>query len=140
MSFVVDRPERHAGRVIADGHCVRFVQEVGELPHTARWRPGKKARDGDLPLGTVIATFDPNGRYGNHTDGRSHAAVFVERTAEGLLVWDQWLRHPVAQRVIRFRGGQGRKVNDGDQFHVVETEESLFAAELEDLDPPPVAA
>jgi hypothetical protein len=140
MGFVVERPERYAGQIVANGHCVRFVQEAGDLPHTGHWRPGRKARGGALPHGTVIATFDPNNRYGNHTDGRSHAAIFVEETAAGLLVWDQWLRHPVAQRVIAFRGGRGRRVNDGDQFHVVETEDSLLAAEIEGLDRPPPAA
>jgi hypothetical protein len=132
MSFVVDRPERWAGEVVANGHCVRFLQEAGGVPHTSQWRRGIKARDGQLPEGTVIATFEPSGRYGNHTDGRSHAAVYLHQTAEGLRVWDQWQDHPVALRTIRFRGGQGRRVNDGDQFCVVETEATV--------DPPPEAA
>lgn len=28
---------------------------------------------------------------------------------------------------IRFRGGQDRKVNDGDQFHIVEIEDTVVA-------------
>ncbi|HEY1430737.1 MAG TPA: BPSL0067 family protein [Stellaceae bacterium] len=132
MSFVVDRPERWAGEVVANGHCVRFVQAAGGLPLTSQWRCGIKVRGIELPAGTVIATFEPNGRYGNHTDGRSHAAVYERQSDGGLRVWDQWQGHPVALRTIHFRGGRGRRVNDGDQFHVVETEATL--------EPPPEAA
>jgi hypothetical protein len=99
---------------------VRYVQECAGCPHTSQWRPGEKVRGSDVPTGTAIATFDPNGAYGNHTDGRSHAAIFISEASNGLVVWDQWLRHPVQQRTIRFKGGQGRKVNDGDQFYVIE--------------------
>jgi len=113
-------PEDYAGQVVHNGHCVRYVQECAGCPHTSQWKPGVKVRGAFLTPGTAIATFDSNGSYGNHTDGRSHAAILVEETAAGLLVWDQWLRHPVQQRTIRFRGGKGRKVNDGDQFYVIE--------------------
>ena len=73
-----------------------------------------------VATGTAIATFDPDGRYGNHTDGRSHAAIFVAEQGDGLLVWDQWVHHPVSQRIIHFRGGAGEPVNNGDQFCVIE--------------------
>jgi hypothetical protein len=124
MSFVVEDPGRHSGRAVANGHCVRYVQEAGGVPHSSRWRRGEKVRGSGAAPGTVIATFDPNGLYGNHTDGSSHAAVLIAEEDTGLRVWDQWVGHPVSQRVIRFRGGQGRKVNDGDQFHIVETEDT----------------
>ena len=78
------------------------------------------AVDAVLDYDVAIATFDPDGRYGNHTDGRSHAAIFMEQVDDGLLVWDQWHDQPVHQRVIRFRGGEGRWVNDGDRFFVIE--------------------
>jgi hypothetical protein len=79
-----------------------------------------KVRGNGVPRGTAIACFDPDGAYGNHTDGRSHAAVFHEEVPEGLLVWDQWVGHPVSPRVIRFRNGRGLAVDDGDQFCVVD--------------------
>jgi hypothetical protein len=120
MSWVAPNPEHYAGQKVHNGQCVRYVQECAGVPHTSHWRCGRKVRGGDVEKGTAIATFDPNGRYGNHTDGRSHAAILIEELDEGLHVWDQWLRHPVARRIIRFRGGQSRKVNDGDQFHVIE--------------------
>ena len=45
-----------------------------------------------LRPGTAIATFDPDGRYGNHTDGRSHAAIYLGQDATGIRVIDQWVR------------------------------------------------
>lgn len=121
--FIAAAAERHRGRVIGNGHCVALVREAGGVPHTSQWRRGPKARGGSLAAGTVIATFggDPP-RYQNRTDGTSHAAVFAAEEAGGLRVWDQWAGQPVHSRLIRFRGGQGRPVNDGDAFHVVTVE------------------
>ena len=120
MSWIVYDPQAHAGQVVGNGQCVRFVQIAGGLPHTSRWRRGHKVRGNNVVTGTVIATFSHEGRYENRTDGASHAAIFVAELDDGLRVWDQWRGHPVAQRTISFRGGQGRRVNDGDQFCVVE--------------------
>jgi len=122
MSWIVEGAESESGRVVANGQCVRFLQEIGGLPHTSQWRPGEKVRGSNCEPGTCIATFDPSGRYGNHTDGRSHAAILIAETAQGLLVVDQWVGHPVQRRTIRYRNGVGRKVNDGDAYHVIEEE------------------
>jgi hypothetical protein len=115
--------EGHKGKVFGDGHCVAYVREVTTLGHTSTWRCGPKVRNSAAPEGTIIATFggDPP-RYQNKTDGSSHTAVLLEETPNGLRVLDQWLLHPVQERVIRFKGGQGKPVDDGDQYYVVETE------------------
>jgi hypothetical protein len=89
------------------------------------WRDGgykgiSGVRGTTLPAGTVIATFDTNGRYSDRVDGSSHAACYMDQTEDRLRVIDQWQGHPVAPRQIHFRGGAGRAVNDGDQFFVVE--------------------
>jgi hypothetical protein len=120
MAWRCDDPERHRGRVVDNGECVRFCQiATPGLPHTSRWRRGRQARGSALEPGTVIATFDGD-LYTNRTDGSSHAAIFISELGHGLRVWDQWRGHPVSERTIRFRGGQGKPVNDGDRFHVVE--------------------
>jgi hypothetical protein len=121
MAFVASQHDRHMGSVIGTGHCVPFVREVTGAPITTQWRRGAKVRDNpDLAVGTAIATFDPNGLYGNYVDGRSHAAVLIAVRDNGLLVVDQWVGQSVHQRVIRFRDGSGDAVNDGDQYHVIE--------------------
>lgn len=117
--WVADNPGSFAGRRVGSGQCVAFVQTAAGAPHTSQWRQGARVRGSAVASGTAIATFDPDGRYGNHTDGRSHAAIFIAELPEGLRVWDQWLGQPVHQRTIRFRGGQSRRVNDGDQFCVI---------------------
>lgn len=117
--FVASAPRDHLGKTIDTGHCVRLVQVAAGAPHTSAWRPGRRVRGGSVPTGTVIATFSPDGRYENDVTGKSHAAIFLEEVPDGLQVIDQWQGHPVAQRLIRFRDGQGAKVNDGDQFFVV---------------------
>ncbi|WP_226991913.1 BPSL0067 family protein [Cronobacter condimenti] len=46
-----------------------------------------------LAPGTVIATFDESGRFGNHTDGRSQAAIYLGQNVHGMIVLDQWMGH-----------------------------------------------
>jgi hypothetical protein len=123
MIWRASRPEAFIFQVVGDGHCVAFVRQASGAPHTSGWRRGQKVRTMDASqAGLAIATFnDADDRYGNHTDGRSHTAILISRQADGLLVYDQWLGHPVQQRVIRYRAGKGQPVNDGDAYHVIVT-------------------
>ena len=109
------------GREVDGGECVAFVRRVTDLPHTSRWRPGVKVRGGGVAPNTAISTFR-QGRYSNSYDGTAHCAILLAEHADGLLVADQWKGQPVAQRVLQFRGGRSKPVNDGDAFHVVEVE------------------
>jgi len=89
-------------------------------------------KDARVTRGTVIATFDSDGSYGNHTNGTSHTAIFLQQLPNGIRVLDQWVSHkrdengktvavpqPVHERVIRFRGAP-RLENDGNNYYVVE--------------------
>lgn len=120
MSYIVKVPDDLIGTVVGTGHCVSLVQSLGGLPHTSLWRRGAKVRGMALARGTVIATFGPDGRYENKTDGSSHAAVLEGEEDVGLAVIDQWHGQSVHRRIIRFKDGAGPAVNDGDRFHVVE--------------------
>jgi hypothetical protein len=122
MPFVASGHERCHGRTFGTGHCVPFVREVTGAPITTQWRRGDPVRGSDLAPGTAIATFDPNGRYGNHVDLRSHAAILLSVNDDGLLVMDQWLNQPVHERVIRYRNGNDKPANDGDAYYVIEME------------------
>ena len=124
MPHLAQGHERHYGSYVGDNqHCVSLVRECSGLPHTSAWRQGKPARGSGCASGTTIATFDANGRYGNHTDGRSHTAILLAENSDGLLVVDQWVGQPCHQRVIRYRNGDGQPVNDGDAFYVVELQD-----------------
>lgn len=126
MPFIAAQPEIYRGRVVGTGHCVPFVREATGAPVTAVWRRGDPVQDSDLASGTAIATFDANGRYGNHTDGRSHAAILLTQHDDGsLAVFDQWVGQPVHQRVIRNRRGEGNAVNDASRYYVIETESNI---------------
>ena len=117
------------GHSIGSGQCAALVESVAPVGLSATWRPGVRARGAKLAPGAVIATFDPNGRYGNHEDGRSHVAVWTGEAAGGLMVIDQWTGkagpHPAGPRLIRFQG-LGNAValdcNNGDCFCTVEHE------------------
>ncbi|MBU4231811.1 MAG: BPSL0067 family protein [Proteobacteria bacterium] len=119
MAFIASNPEEYKGEVVGDGQCVAFVKEVSGAPQTSLWKEGEKVRDANIDTGTAIATFI-NGVYPSHSHG-NHAAIYVSQNAEGLVVWDQWVGHPVSQRTIRFKGGVGDPVNDGDAFSVIKT-------------------
>lgn len=129
MPHYANEPGRYAGERVNNGHCVRFCQVVcPTLPPTSQWRRGAKVRGGAVPALAIIATFGTDGRYTNRMDGSAHACVLIRETVEGLEVWDQWQGQPVHRRTIRFHGGQGPAVNDGDLFYLVESEPERVSA------------
>lgn len=82
------------------------------------------------PPGAAIATFDPDGHYGNHTDGRSHAAIFLWKDPDGIHVIEQYVisgngttpdfRRAPNSHFLPFKNGQGKPISDGSQYHVIE--------------------
>ena len=128
MSYVAPQPQSYLGQVVGDGHCVAYVKAAAGCPHTSRWAEGKAVRGNKIPKGTAIAVFQ-GGTYNNHTDGRSHAAILISQNADGLNVYDQWVGQVVHERLIRFKGGQGKPVNDGDAYCVIEDRVVLARAE-----------
>jgi hypothetical protein len=129
MTYVSPNPSAYLGLTVGTGQCVALVQVACKAPLThnpdlsPNWKAGAKVQGNfTIPGGTAIACFDPDGSYGNHTDGRSHAAIYIGQTAEGLYVIDQWLHQPAHQRIIRFKApGDGGNDNNGIAFSVIET-------------------
>lgn len=101
--------------------CVVLVQGVSPAPQTAMWTRGRKVLDaaqGEIPEGTVIATFDANGKYPLTA---RHAAIYVSHDANGIVVYDQWTRQRmVKKRIIRLKNLPMRDVNDAKYYYVVE--------------------
>lgn len=124
MSWFAADPWRYEGMTVGDGHCVAYVRAACGAPHTSTWRAGAVVnRDTPAPANIAIATFDPDGRYGNHTDGRSHAAILLGVVPEGLRVLDQWRGRPVGRRVIRYKAGLGLACDDGDRYRILEADD-----------------
>lgn len=101
--------------------CVALVQAVSEATRTVEWKQGKKvleAQPGEIPPGTVIATFDLQGKYPLTA---RHAAIYVAHNASGIEVYDQWVKQGmVKKRIIRLKNLPRRDVNDAKYYYVVE--------------------
>jgi hypothetical protein len=118
--FVAKDAASFTGKTVGSGECVDFVKKAADAPETSKWVRGAKVRDNkDIAKGTAIATLTEDG-YPNNATG-NHAAIFDEFDADkkGFYVWDQWTGQPVHRRLIRYKGGQGSKSNDGDAFYVI---------------------
>ncbi len=125
MPYIAPSPKSYLNKSVGDGQCVAYVREASSAPATGLWRKGNSVRASDyLISGTVIATFDSTGLYGSRKDGTCHAAIFIAKSAVGIVVYDQWItngkRQPVHERTIRFDNVHGKKINDGDEYYVVE--------------------
>jgi hypothetical protein len=119
MSYRCDNPEKYEGKVVDNGHCVRFVQVATNVGHTTGWTQGEHVqKSAYIAKGTVIATF-VNGHYPTDDKGK-HAAIYISHDQYGIQVWDQYLGKPVGKRTIAYKDGDPYRSNDGDTFYVVE--------------------
>ena len=99
---------------VGTGECAAIAQSLvaglGDI-HACHWRRGAKVQ-GNMSLlpGTVIATFDSNGRYigtakHNHSGGVAHTALYLGQTAVGVEIVHQFNSHPNIQgALVRFDG------------------------------------
>lgn len=115
--------ESMKGKVIGEpgftpGQCVAFVKKVSGAPNTSLWRKGPSVKASPPAPGTAIASFSVAG--GKYSGNDGHAAIFVRMDARGIVVYDQWVTHPVAMRTLYFKGGVGLDYsNDGDLFFTI---------------------
>jgi hypothetical protein len=102
-----------------NGACVALPQTlVDGIGQVSTWRQGDQVRGSKTILpGTVIATFETNGRYMNR-EHQNHAAIYIAQvtagvdgeTETGIKVLDQWNGnpphppHPPQTRVITYLG------------------------------------
>jgi hypothetical protein len=119
MAYVALTPRKFLNTSVGNGHCVAYARQAGSMPHTSVWRKGEPVKGNQgIAIGTAIATFDQNNRYGNKVDGTSHVAIYLGQDAVGIQVLDQWVGHPVSERTIFCRPAP-RAVNDGRNYYVV---------------------
>lgn len=121
MPYSCLSPEVYEGKRVGTGQCVAFVQRCAGAPVTSGWRKGEAVK-GNMYIsrGTAIATFDSSGKYPNHSTG-NHAAIYLSQDADGIHVYDQWIkRGVVSKNYIRFKGKRGISSNDGDDYYIIE--------------------
>lgn len=109
-----------------DTHCVEFIKQTLKAPATRVWKEGNKIVKGDttIPFGTAIATF-VNGAYPQTGSTNKHAAIYLNQTALGLVVLDQWKPkdgkvRAVAKRTIKFIPTITGLSNDGNAFSIID--------------------
>jgi hypothetical protein len=138
QTHLASNPEAYLGKVVDNGHCVKFVQAVTMVPSTGEWRAGAVVRGNkSIPPGTAIATFGSNGKYTSETG--NHAAIYISQDETGIRVYDQWRGQPVHERLIRFGNGTDRgtgtgkdsKSNNGNLYSVILTGPETEMADVE---------
>lgn len=83
---------------VGNGFCVPLVQFTTSVGNTGSWKAGSKMSDKpEIVAGTVIATFNAEGKYASAARG-NHAAFFVEYKtqggADGIVIYDQYREWP----------------------------------------------
>jgi len=115
---------------VGSGECVALVQAPSgaKAPLTSEWKQGDMVQGNTgIKPGTVIATFDKNGRYTNSKE--SHAAIYLGQDEHGIHVIDQWnnrdengnitSQQPPNERTLPFDDPRHTGVNGGNSYHVV---------------------
>ena len=125
MPCIAAPPRSWVGKSVGDGQCVAYARASAYAPAASTWKQGLQVKGQiDLQVGTVITTFDSNGQYGNRKDGTSHAAIYLRQDETGNYVLDQWITQgkpqPVHERRIRFNNAKAKRINNGDEYDVVE--------------------
>jgi len=103
------------------GECVALPKALTSVGATSTWRRGAAVVGGNVPVGTVVATFKlQNGQWRYANDGSCHAAVFRGYGSSGRIkLWSQnW---PLNYRcIIKHEiGSTNNGVSDPRRYFVV---------------------
>ena len=89
---------------VGNGFCVPLVQSSTKVGNTGIWRAGTAmTTKPEIPAGTVIATFNSEGRYESKARG-NHVAFFVEYKTQdgvdGIVIYDQYREWPDKEQKV----------------------------------------
>ena len=114
---------------VGNGECVARVKRATGAPATSSWHAGELAETHPVPPNTAAAFFGADGRYGNNTDGTSHALIITEWTPRGFWALEQYnIRDPggnIIQRVApatrfyEFGRSNGPAIFNGSNYRVI---------------------
>lgn len=104
--------------------CVAAVKKLTGAPQTSLWRRGIKVKGNNIVPGTAIATFPIMLGNGDRFRFKGHSAIFVEYTAKGIWVYDQYPSpaKPFGKRKLEYLCSSNIS-NDAEAFFVIELEE-----------------
>ncbi|GAC1487721.1 MAG: hypothetical protein NVS2B11_13250 [Acetobacteraceae bacterium] len=117
---VVADYQRFVGQKVGTGECVSLAQAANPgIGLTRTWVQGAPVEGNTgLAPGTVIATFDGQGKYANAVDGSSHTALYLGQNADGLIVEDQWKGRSAHVHTLPWHGAAS-PASTGSAFYVV---------------------
>lgn len=135
--WVMNNPER-----LIDGNwhtkshqCVAIAQETLRMPNAKdywyrgirvlgnaapHYYQGLEIHGTGLVRGTVIATFDNNGRYLSNKHG-NHIAIYISQDKNSIRIIDQWDARKPNYRTIPVLKGMTDPSNNANAFSVVYT-------------------
>lgn len=122
MSFLGHGP-------VGDGECVALVKRATGAPQTRFWHAGETVEHHAVPPHAAAATFGADGRYGNHTDGTSHAVIILETTPKGFWALEQYNIKDPSGRILHsvspqkyfyaFGNTKGTSIQNGSNYRVI---------------------
>ena len=113
--------------------CVAIAQETLRMPNAKMfWRRGTRVlgnaapnyyqglevRGTGIARGTIIATFDENGRYLSN-EHNNHVAIYISQDKNSIRVIDQWNKRKPDYRTIYIKNGMSDPSNNANAFSVV---------------------
>lgn len=121
MPFVYPNPLSLVGKPVVGtgefrGECAALAQFLVpglDRVRVAQWKRGARVKDQQsLASGTVIATFDSNGRYIGteihaHKPGRAHIDLYVRQSSVGVEIVHQFKGSAIVSGALVRFGGHG---------------------------------
>jgi hypothetical protein len=114
-------------RPVGNGQCAVFVESVTTAPRVHYWKRGIKVlgNGGSIHAGTVIATFNSEGKYPNMPHG-NHTGLFLSENGHSITMIDQWhgkqhSHSPSPSTYSHYGSGNDHDMsNDPNYYYVVE--------------------
>jgi hypothetical protein len=109
----LDKMATTIGTNVGSGQCAPLVQDFAKVGLVKTWKPADNVKDSPLVPFAPAATFVKDGLeiiYPNKATG-NHAVIVLDKTDQGLLVFDQSTGHRASVHIIPYLGGSDSLAN-----------------------------